>query len=235
MVRGFVGKPGFGFVAEIRRPSREKIKAISVFPVALVGDGLGRRRVMDAGIKPLDSHSTFCGPAVTVEVRVGDNLMVHVALKLARAGDVVVINSHGSLSNGLWGAMTTKAALQKKLAGVVIDGSVRDALEIQELGLPVFCRGINPCGGGKEGPGVVNFPISCGGISVHPGDIILGDGDGVVVIPRDQLDEAIVLADQCREIEKRRLDGIDKGNLYPEWLEPMLHEKGILSESEELP
>jgi len=235
MTAEFIGKRGFGFVTKIKRPPFEKIKAISAFPVAIVADAIGRRGVMDAGIKPLYSRSKLCGPAITVEVRVGDNLMIHVALKLAEAGDVLVINAHGNLNNALWGAITTKVALQKKLAGVVIDGAVRDALEIQELGLPVFCRGINPCGGGKEGPGIVNFPISCGGVSVQPGDIILGDGDGVVVVPQDQVDDAIVLASQRREIEKKRLDGIEKGILYPEWLEPTLHKKGILSKSERVP
>lgn len=228
------GKPGFCFIKDIERVSWEKIQALGQYPVSIIGDGLGRRSIMDSGIKPLNPDIKLFGSAVTVEVRSGDNLMIHVALKIAQKGDVLVINTNGDLQYGVWGEITTRVAMKKGLAGVVFDGSVRDSDFISKSGFPLYCRGICPCGGGKEGTGQVNFPISCGGVAVHPGDVIVGDGDGIVVVPKDMVDIALKGAQERTEVEAKRIAGIEEGILYPSFLLPKLRQNGLIGETEEI-
>ena len=192
---------------------------------------------MDSGIKELNRDLKMCGTAVTVETRAADNLMVHAALKVAQAGDVIVVSTRGDVSGGIWGELTNQMAIRKALAGLVIDGSVRDSREIAASGFPVFCRGVSPCGVGKEGNGQVNLPISCGGVAVHPGDVIVGDADGVVVVPLAMAEEAIAAARERVEIEQRRREAIagdDLEGIYPRWLIPTLRAKGVLAENETL-
>lgn len=229
------GKLGFCIVPEIERPPDETVAELGRFPVAIIGDGMGARGIMDGGIKPLNRDSRLCGPAVTVETRAADNLMIHAALKLAKAGDVLVVNGHGYLSAGIWGELTTRVAMRKGLAGIVIDGAVRDSCVLAASGFPVFCRGVCPCGGGKEGVGQVNLTISCAGVPVHPGDIVVGDADGVVVVPRASAGEALAGARQRLERERLRIaaiEGPDPEAIYPSWLIPTLRAKGVLGQDE---
>ncbi len=232
-----LGKPGFCMVPEIARPDPDAVRRLGQFPVAIIGDGLGRRAIMDAGIKPLDASLTMIGTAVTVEVHPADNLMIHVALRVAREGDVLVINAHGDLGHGIWGELTTQMAIRKKLAGIVIDGAIRDGRELSTIGFPVFTRGVNPTGGGKDGPGQVNLPISCGGVPVMPGDVVVGDADGVIVVPAAQVEEAIRLAQGRINAEAKRMNAIKEGpmeGIYPDWLIPTLRKSGVLAEGEDL-
>lgn len=231
------GRPGLCIVPEIDRPSKDIIAAISQYAVAVIGDGLGRQRIMDSGIKPLDPRSTICGPAITVEVDPADNLMIHAALKLAKAGDVLVVNAHGDLNHGVWGEITTTVAARKKLGGLVIDGAVRDSQDIIKIGFPVFTRAVCPLGGAKEGDGQVNLPISCGGVAINPGDIVIGDADGVLVVPQAMAAQAIESAKKKLAVETKRLDAIRNGaesDIYPSWLIPTLCAKGVLGEGEDL-
>jgi 4-hydroxy-4-methyl-2-oxoglutarate aldolase len=229
-----LGKPGFCIVTDIARPYADKLAALGRYPVSIVGDGLGRRGVMHAAIKALDQKSILCGPAVTVEVRAGDNLMIHAALAIAKRGDVLVVNAHGDTDAGLWGGLMTRSALKLGLAGIVIDGAIRDRAEIVEFGFPTFARGASPCGGDKEGPGQVNRPISCGGVPVNPGDVILGDGDGVIVVPSAMLDEALAGATARHDAEARRVSEIEKGLLHQSWLLSTLRKAGVLGADESL-
>lgn len=235
MTKRIFGQPGFCIVPDIRRPAADKIAALGAYAVAVTGDSLGRRCIMDSAIKPLDPSMKLRGPAITVEVHPADNLMIHAALKLARPGDVLVVNARGDTQHGVWGEITTSVAARKKLGGLVIDGAVRDRLEIVESGFPVFCRAVAPLGGGKEGPGQVNLPVSCGGLAVNPGDVVVGDADGVLVIPADMLDVAIEGAEKKRVAEEKRLSAIRDGGddeIYPSWLIPTLRAKGVLGEEE---
>ncbi|MDQ3560838.1 MAG: RraA family protein [Pseudomonadota bacterium] len=231
------GKPGFCMVAEIERPQADIVGRVGSFPVAILGDGLGRRAIMDAGIKPLDASLTMVGTAITVEVHPADNLMIHAALKIAREGDVLIVNAHGDLGHGIWGELTTQMAIRKKLAGIVIDGAVRDCRELATCGFPVFARGINPTGGGKDGPGQINLPTSCGGVAVLPGDIVVGDADGVIIVPARQAEEAIRLAEARIAAESKRMKAIKEGpveGIYPDWLISTLRTSGVLAEGDEL-
>jgi len=229
-----LGKEDFGIIQEVERPSEELLRRLAKLPVPIVGDALGRTNVMDAGLKPLDPGMRLCGPALTVSTVVGDNLMIHAALKFAQAGDVIVIDVRGNTDYGLWGNITTQAAKKKGLGGLVIDGAVRDAGEIRACGFPVFTRGVNPRGGTKHGPGTVNMPISCGGIAVAPGDVIMGEEDGLVVVPLSRCGDIVEKAKERLEAEGKRLAAIDAGNLYPSWLTPALRNAGIMREEEDL-
>jgi regulator of RNase E activity RraA len=216
------GGQGFCIVKEIDRAPKEIVEKLGTFKAAIIGDGIGRRGIMDHGIKPLNQDSRLAGSAITVETRVGDNLMIHAALKLAEPGDVIVVNSHGSLSSSCWGELTTRMSMRKGLAGVVLDGAARDSRELNSIGFPVFCRGISACGGGKEGTGQVN---------------LVGDADGIVVVPRELAEAAIGWAQGRHEAEQKRfaaIAGDDPEGIYPGWLIPTLRAKGVLGEDETL-
>ncbi len=228
------GPPGFRINRSIERAPASAIAALKVFPVAIIGDAIGRRSVMDAGIKPLVSGWKLAGPAVTVEVRPADNLMIHAALAIVQPGDVLVINAHGNLDCGLWGGILHACAERRKIAGVVIDGAVRDSAELRAGAIPVFTRGINPCGGDKEGPGQVNFPIACGGVPITPGDAIVGDGDGVVVISSELAAQAPALAQARVDAERKWLAAIESGDAMLPFVVPNLRRYGVLGPDETL-
>lgn len=229
------GTPGNCLVAEIERADADSVSALGALPVAAIGDVMGRRAIMDAGIQPLDRRMRMAGPALTVETRPGDNLMIHAALKVAKPGDVLVINGHGYAEAAVFGMLMTHSAIALKLSGLVIDGAIRDAVEIIESGFPAFVRHVCAAGPHKDGPGQVNLPVSCGNVVVEPGDVVVGDGDGIVVVPRGQ---AAAIAEAARKKvaaeEKREREINVEGQHHQSWLIPNLREKGILGPEETL-
>lgn len=176
---------GFRVFTRIHRPAAELVQSFAGIPVANIADEMGRMFCLDAGIRPLNK-APLLGTAFTVRARPGCNLMLHRALDMAQPGDVVIVEDQGDQTNALTGENMMMWAERRGLAGVVIDGAVRDLESIGAMAFPVYSRGINPRGPHKSGPGEINVPISCGGVVVHPGDILVGDQDGIVVIaPRD--------------------------------------------------
>ena len=206
----------------------ELVAAFRNIPVAVAGDCMGRS-VGALGLHGYHEqmNAVLCGRAITVRVRPGDNLMIHKALMLAEPGDVLVIDGGGELSQALMGGLMRTTCLAKRLGGLVIDGAVRDRLEWAEGGLPVFARGHTHRGPSKEGPGEINVPIACAGLSVLPGDLVLGDADGVI---------AIAAAEAPRVLERARLH-LDKeariraanraGTSDPERFDAALRAKGL--------
>lgn len=181
--------PGFFIGSRKSLPTSAQVESFRTVPVAHAGDCMGRC----IGTRGLLSYHgspslTLCGPALTVRVRPGDNLMIHKALTLAQPGDVIVVDGAGDLTQALVGGLMRTLALAKRVAGFVIDGAVRDVAEWMEGVIPIYARGHTFRGPSKDGPGEINVPIACAGLSVHPGDLILGDADGVLAIPVDQLD-----------------------------------------------
>ena len=163
--------------------------------------------------------------------------MIHAGIKVAQEGDILVINAHGNLSNGVFGDLLCNTAVRKKLGGIILDGAIRDSAELMASGLPIYARGINPMGGGKEGPGQVNLPTSCGGVVVNPGDIVIGDADGIIVIPALHARLAIAGAQAKVDAEEKRMQAIKEAPLdqiYAPWLIPTLVKQGVLNEGEEL-
>jgi 4-hydroxy-4-methyl-2-oxoglutarate aldolase len=174
------------------------------------------------------------GPAFTVEVRPGDNLMIHAAMSMAKPGDVLVIDGKGDLGAALMGTIMMTACKQLGLAGVVIDGAVRDTLELEEMGFPVFAAGANPNGPTKNVPGRIGHPVSVGGVTVRAGDFVLGDADGVVVVEREKIASLVPQAAKKVADESARIAAIKKGDTEAKWLAAALRTAGVLKEGESL-
>jgi regulator of RNase E activity RraA len=179
---------GFAIHERAVTPAPELIDAMRGVPTTIVSDCLGRA-VGVVGLEPFhaDRSLALCGVALTVRVRPGDNLMIHKALTLAQPGDVIVVDGSGDVSHALVGGLMRLAALARGVAGFVLDGAVRDVAEWAEGELPVFARGHSHRGPSKDGPGEINVPIACAGLAVAPGDLVLGDADGVVSVSPGRL------------------------------------------------
>ncbi|SFL75013.1 RraA family protein [Pelosinus propionicus] len=170
---------------KINRPSKELVEGFRGIPVANIADEMNRFSCVDARIKPYNNRPLL-GTAFTVKARVADNLLLHKALELAQPGDVIIVDAQGDTANAITGEIMMTQAAVNGLAGVVIDGAIRDAAQMQELDMPVYAAGVQPKGPYKDGPGEINVPVSCGGVVVNPGDIVVGDADGIVIIsPKD--------------------------------------------------
>ena len=178
---------------DFRKLSAEEIDAWRGIPPSIVSDCMNRTGAMAARISPLSPGTTLVGQARTVRSMVGDNSASHRAIGCMEPGEVLVIDAGRASEPAVWGAIMTHAAIAHKLAGVVIDGSVRDAGEIRELGFPCYVAGITPAGPHKGFGGEIDTAISCGGCTVRPGDLIVGDDDGIAVVPLEQL-EALLQA-----------------------------------------
>ncbi len=174
-------------ITNITRPPAYLIEAIRAYESATVHEASGGRGALCSGIKPIDPESVVCGPAVTVACRPGDNLILHKAIYVANPGDVLVASTGGYTEAGPWGEIMTVAAQVRGIAGLVTDGSVRDSRAIKGLQFPVFCKSLCIKGTTKHCPGTINHPINMGGVMIKPGDLILGDADGVVVVAREDL------------------------------------------------
>jgi 4-hydroxy-4-methyl-2-oxoglutarate aldolase len=184
-----------------KRPDPALIKEFSTFGVALITDAMDRYGAM-LGILPVVRGMKIAGPAITVQTYRADNLMVHVGLHLAQAGDILVVDAGGITNTGVWGGHMTDMALIKKLGGIVVDGAIRDSAEMITKGFSAFCKTVSPMGGHKDDPGSVNIAIGCGNVVVNAGDIIIGDDDGVAVIPQDRIDEVMA---RCRKIKENEI------------------------------
>ncbi|MEW9674566.1 RraA family protein, partial [Ammoniphilus sp. 3BR4] len=157
----------------------------------LLTDALGCTGSMDYRIKPVAAGMKVVGTAMTVSLRPGDNLFLHQAIHSGKEGYVLVADGKGHTENAYLGELMAGAAKALGLEGIVIDGLVRDKEALTELNFPIFAKGFIPNGPLKDGPGELNAPISCGGVPVQPGDLIFGDEDGVIVVPREKIEEAI--------------------------------------------
>lgn len=160
-------------------------------PAANVGDALRRMTVMDGGIRLFTERAALLGNALTVDVRSGDNLAIHRALDEARPGDVLVVNGHGDMTRALIGDLIGEIMVNAGVTGAVVDGAVRDVQALSEMGLAVYARAITPAGPFKDGPGAIGVPVAVGGVVVAAGDVLVGDADGVVVVPRSRVKEVV--------------------------------------------
>lgn len=219
---------------QFERVSAEDVRRAAEYQAAILADVAGRRGTLHGRIKPLAPHMSVAGPAITVEVRPGDNLAIHAAMAVAQPGDVLVVDGKGDLSCALLGEIMATQAQASGIAGIIIDGAVRDADTLSKGHYPVFSAGLNPCGPTKLISGRVNHPISVAGATVQAGDLVVADIDGVVVIPRDEVQEVIALAKEKLEMETRRLAAIREGDLRPHWLDDALRKAGMLSDGETL-
>lgn len=198
-------------VETIERPDDRLIEQLDGLPSAVLSDVTTKyENTMDSGITPVAAPS-MAGTAVTVKTYPGDNLMIHKAVTLAEAGDVLVIDANGYTEAGLVGELLATSCKTHGLAGIVIDGAVRDVPELTELEFPVYARATCPKGSYKAHPGSINVPISCGAIPVEPGDIVVGDAEGVVVIDPERAEDVAARAERKLEEEAAMRTRIEAG------------------------
>jgi len=219
-------------IRTFKRPTKDLISKFSKLGTSTVHEALDKKGAMDPSIKPLFSGLKICGPALTVSCYPGDNLMLHKAISIAEFGDIVVATVGNHLDCGYWGEIASLAALIRGINGLVIDGSVRDVQPIRSLGFPIFCKGICMKGTYKQILGSVNLPIVCGGVHVNAGDIVLGDDDGVVVVPLENAEEIYQKSIKKEENEKAILEQLKKGKTTLELFgfDNKLKELGLIEE-----
>ncbi|WP_348752727.1 RraA family protein [uncultured Aquincola sp.] len=222
-------------IRDFERVDAAVVEQAARFPSSILADVAGRRGALHGRIAPLSPSMRFAGPALTVEVRPGDNLMIHAAMAIAKPGDVILVDGKGDLSSALMGEIMSQQCAAIGVAAVVIDGAVRDSEAIRELGLPMYAAGLNPNGPTKNIAGRLNHPISIGGVTVHPGDLVVGDADGVTVVERAKAAALLPLAEDKVAAETKRIADIkSRKALRPGWLDGALRSAGVLKEGETL-
>ena len=191
-------------------------------PVANVSDCMARMTAGGPRLRPMHSGGRMAGPALTIKTRPGDNLMIHKALQLAVPGDILVVDGGGDLTNALIGEIMTGDAILQKLGGIVINGAIRDADWIAERDVPVFAAVVTHRGPYKDGPGEINVPIAIDGMVIEPGDLVIGDGDGLLCVPFDQVESLLAAAHAKQEVEAKMVADIEAGTLDRSWVDATL-------------
>ena len=198
-------------ITHIERTPRELIDQFRGIGTATVHEASGRKGVVDCAIKPISRGVRLCGPAFTVQCHPGDNLMLHKAIERAKPGDILVASVGGYYEAGYWGGLMATSAVAKKIGGLAIDGSVRDSAEIIKMECPIFCRAFCIRGTTKTVLGLINHTILFGGVLVNPGDLILGDDDGIVVVERMECEEVLEKSIKRVEAEKVKSEKLKAG------------------------
>jgi len=220
--------PGFRVSTKITRPPANLIRAYSRFEAADVSDMLNRMFTMSADIRNKSNEKPLCGPALTVKLFPGDNLMLHKALDLAVPGDVVVVDTSESNRNAVLGDLIANKAKHRGIAGFIIDGLIRDLDGVKETGLPVYAKGVTAFGPLHRGPGELNFQISCGGIVVHPGDIITADQTGITVVRKDFAETIAMRLEMERQRMEDYVSNVKLGIFSNSWVDDQLSADGCL-------
>jgi RraA family protein len=218
---------GFRILPVPQRPARALVAALAEMVTPHLSDNMSRLQGAAAAIRPMHGGGAkLAGPAFTVRVPAGDNLMVHKAIDLAAPGDVIVVDAAGVLEQAIIGDIMTSHAAKRGVAGFVIDGAIRDAAELAARPFPVFARGVTHRGPYKNGPGEINVPVSIGGMVVRPGDIIVGDADGVVAVPLADAEAVLAAAREQKKKEEASLAAIAAGTIDRKWVDETLRAKG---------
>ena len=211
-------------------PDMKLVEEFKNIPASNTADVMGRNSAMNPRIHLVSKPKAqmMAGPAYTVKCRAGDNLALHAALNFCQEGDVLVVSTEEDNTRALMGEiMMAYLCYTKKIAGIVLDGPIRDIDEIGNWDFPVYCTGTTPGGPYKEGPGEINVPIACGGVSVNPGDIILADPDGVIVIPRKDAPVILEDAKKFMAADAAKLPAAKNGTANRAWVQKTLDEKGF--------
>jgi regulator of RNase E activity RraA len=226
--------PGFRIQYEISRPDPEVVSGFGEFETPAASDLMNRLYTMRSEIHNLtDPGLHLVGPACTVKVFPGDNLMVHKSLDVAQPGDVIVVDAGSSPMNAVLGDLVSTKARHRGVAGVIVDGLIRDLPAIRALGdFPVFARGVTPIGPLHRGPGEINHPICCGGIVVNPGDIVMGDLNGIVVVPRRIAAELLASLRAKAQAEAGYTEAVARGDFSNAWVDRLLEQSGMPVEEE---
>ena len=211
-------------------PDRALMAEFAKLPASNVADCMERSCAMNPRIRLISKSrpGSVCGPAFTVKCRAGDNLALHAALTYCQEGDVLVVSNEEDTTRALTGeVMMSYLFYTKKAAAIIIDGPIRDMESLSQWEFPIYCTGATPGGPYKEGPGEVNVPIACGGISVNPGDIILADHDGIIVIPPKDAPGILEAAQKFHEADEAKANAAKEGKASRDWVLKALEAKGF--------
>lgn len=221
---------GFHVHVHPGRVSAELVRAFRELPVANVSDVMSRLAGGGAKLQQRHGGGVLAGPAVTVKTRPGDNLMIHKAIDIAEPGDVIVVDADGDTTNAVIGELMVAHAKYRGIAGMIIHGAIRDADSIRQGDFPVFSSGVSHRGPYKDGPGTVNAVISLEGMIVSPGDLVLGDADGVVSIPKAEADAVLQSAIKKAAAEEKQMQQTLIGGMDRSWIDKTLRQKGCIVE-----
>ena len=217
---------GFRIRKNTRKVAPDVVERFRSLPVANVSDSMSRMTATGPRLRPMHRSGTLAGPALTVKSRPGDNLMLHKALDMAEPGDVIVVDAGGDLTNSLFGELMLAHAMKRGVAGLVINGAVRDAEALYERNLPVFAAGVTHRGPYKDGPGEINVPVALDGMVVEPGDLVLGDDDGLLCVPFDAVETVHAAAAGKAAAEARQMANIEAGTHDASWVDAALRRLG---------
>lgn len=217
---------GFRILPIKRRVERSLVEQFRSVVTPHISDNLNRIHAIGSNLRPYHKEGKLIGTAITVKTRPGDNLLVHKAIDLAQPGDVIVVDAGGDTTNAIVGEIMMQLARKKGIAGFIIDGAIRDLAAFQNSDFPVYAKGVTHRGPYKDGPGEMNVVISVDGMLVEPGDLIVGDEDGLAVVPYDFAEEILhkVRAQEIREREI--LESIENGTVDRNWVDETLKQRG---------
>lgn len=221
-----MAQPGFRILPFGPRPDPALLKRLAAVATAHLSDNMHRMQAAAAELRPYHKGGRLVGPALTVRVPPGDNLMVHQAINIARPGDVIVVDAGGITTQAIIGEIMSLLAETRGVAGMVIDGAIRDAGAIAASAFPIYARGVTHRGPYKNGPGEINVPVSIGGLVIHPGDIVVGDEDGLLAIAPAEAPALAEAAEAYARKEENMLASIRARTIDRSWVEAALKEKG---------
>lgn len=217
---------GFRILNRTRVASKELVDAFAKLPVANVSDAMSRVTAAGPTLRPMHSSGGMAGVALTVKSRPGDNLMLHKAIDMAVPGDVIVVDAGGDLSNALMGELMLAYAIKKGVAGFVLNAAIRDLDNFREMNLPTYAAGVTHRGPYKDGPGEINVPVAIDGMVIHPGDIVIGDSDGVLAVGIDGAEEILKTTQAKSAAEIKQMADIEAGTNDRSWVDRALKERG---------
>ncbi|MDB6454244.1 RraA family protein [Falsirhodobacter sp. 20TX0035] len=217
---------GFRILPRHRAVSADLVTAFAKLPVANVSDSMHRMAAAGPRLRPMHREGVLAGPALTVKARPGDNLMLHKAIDMAVPGDVIVMDAGGDLTNSLMGELMLAHAIKRGVAGFVLNGAIRDADELFRVNLPIFAAGISHRGPYKDGPGEINVPIAIDGMVIHPGDLVLGDSDGVLAVPFEDAEDVLKRTQAKQDAETKQMAAIEAGTNDRSWVDAALKRLG---------
>jgi RraA family protein len=206
--------------------SLEMAKKFLQLPVANVSDCMSRMTAAGPRLRPMHKAGRMAGPAFTVKTRPGDNLMIHKSLWMAQPGDIIVVDGGGDLTNALIGELMVGMAIKQKLGGIVINGAIRDAQALRDRDFPVFAAGVTHRGPYKDGPGEINVPVAIDGMVIEPGDLIIGDDDGLLCVPYAETEKLYQAASEKMAQEAKIIEQTQNGTLDIAWIDATLARLG---------
>ncbi|HUN48674.1 MAG TPA: RraA family protein [Stellaceae bacterium] len=224
---------GFRINRRRRKVSATSIAAYAGLPAANISDVMARMSASGPRIRPMHGGGVMAGPAFTVKTRPGDNLMVHKAIDIADPGDVIVVDAGGDLTTAIIGEIMATHAELRGIAGIVINGAIRDSTTLAAGKFPVYAAGITHRGPYKDGPGEINVPVAIDGMVIEPGDLVYGDADGLICVPFDQVDAICRDAKAKQASEEKTLAGMRTGKPQDRsWVDATLKRLGCEIEPE---